>query len=97
MQPLPPDFGFHESIYAVLNKILENQEQIMAAMDNLVAADTALKTEVAQVIADWQAALAAAGTASPQIQAVADDMTNFVAQLKAADPAVVVTPPAPTA
>jgi hypothetical protein len=79
-----------DQILARLSRTETNQETIMTALDNLAAADTALKAEVVQAIADWQAALAAAGSANdPAIQAVADDMSATVAQLQAADPATV--------
>lgn len=69
----------------------------MSALDNLAAADTALKAEVTSAISDWATALAAANSANdPAIQAVADDMNAQVSALQAADPANVPasTPPA---
>jgi hypothetical protein len=92
-QHWPADGATPESTHAMLIRIITNQEKIMAAIDNLLAADVALKAEVTQVITDWQAALAAAGSTDPQVQSVANDMTGFVSQLQAADPATVVTPP----
>jgi hypothetical protein len=68
----------------------QNQEKIMAAIDTLNQADTDLKDEVATFIADWQAALTAASN-DPAVLAVAQDMENTVAQLKASDPATAAT------
>lgn len=80
------------------NHIIKKLERTMAAIDNLQAADTALKAEVTQAITDWAAQLAAAGSAGdPAIQAVADDMTATVAQLQAADTANAGTPATPPA
>lgn len=76
------------------NHIIKKLERTMAAIDNLQAADTALKAEVTQAITDWAAQLAAAGANDPAIQTVADDMNATVAQLQAADTAAA-TPPVP--
>ncbi len=64
-----------------LDRILSNQEKIMASLDDVVAADAALKTEVDQIvdyvsqekqmIADLQAVIAAGGL-SPADQAKAE-------------------------
>ena len=98
----PEAGGFFGSDRELLIRIIGNQhhthrklEEIMAALDNLQAADTALKAEVTQAITDWAAQLAAAGSANdPAIQAVADDMNNVVSQLQAADTAGATPPPA---
>ena len=58
----------------------------MTALQNLQAADAALKAEVTTAISDWAATLANASN-DPAVQAVADDMNNMVTQIKAADPA----------
>lgn len=84
-EPLP--VATPQSIHAMLVRLIRNQEKIMTALDNLQAADTALKNEVTQAITDWQAQLAAAAANDPAIQAVADDMSATVAQLQGADPA----------
>lgn len=83
------------SINGMLSKILQNTERIMADVTSLQAADTALKSEVATVIADWQASLAAANGDQAAVDAVAADMQATITQLQASDPAVTVTPPAP--
>ena len=62
----------------------------MSALTDLQAADTALKTEVAQFLADVSAALSAN---DPDVEAVVTDINAQVAALQAADPGVVVTPP----
>lgn len=67
----------------------------MADVTSLQAADTALKSEVATVIADWQASLAAANGDQAAVDAVTADMQATITQLQASDPAVTVTPPAP--
>lgn len=82
-----------ESIHAMLIKILQNEEKIMADVTALQAADTALKSEIATFIADWQAALSAANGDQAAVDAVTADMNATIAQLQASDPAVTVTPP----
>ena len=63
----------------------------MAALDNLQAADAALKAEVTTFLADVAARLANAPDPAA-VQAVADDVNAEVAALQAADPA---SPPPP--
>jgi endonuclease/exonuclease/phosphatase family metal-dependent hydrolase len=92
-----PEFGFPGSNRAMLQKILRNTEKIMADVTNLQAADTALKSEIATFIADWQAQLAAANGDQAAVDAVTADMQSTITQLQASDPAVTVTPPAPPA
>jgi hypothetical protein len=89
----PADAATLESIHAMLIRIINNQEKIMADVTGLQAADAALKAEVTQAITDWQAALAAANGDQAAVDAVTADMTATVQQLQAADPAAVVTPP----
>ena len=73
-----------------------NQEQIMTALENLQAADAALKAEVTTALADFAAKLNSANSANdPAIQAVADDMNALVTQIQAADPATPAPAPAP--
>jgi hypothetical protein len=87
---VPP--GDAAGIRTELATITTKLEIIMTALDNLAAADAALKSEVATAIADWAAQLAGSSAANdPAIQAVADDMQAQVAALQAADTAV---PPA---
>ena len=49
-----------------LTQLLAKVNTIMTALDNLQAADTALKAEVTTAITDWAAALAAAVPATRQ-------------------------------
>lgn len=84
----PGDTGTPESHHHMLIRIIENQEKIMTALDNLQAADAALKSEVATALTDFATALQNSGSANdPAIQAVADDMNAMVTQLQGADPA----------
>jgi hypothetical protein len=71
---------------------------VMAAIDDLTAADGNLVATVAKVIADWAAALSAAnsGNNDAAIEKVVADMNTAIANLNAADPANTVTPPADT-
>lgn len=92
--------GELQAIRQFLETSTRHQENIMSALDNLAAADNALKAEVTSAISDWAAALASANSANdPAIQAVADDMNAQVAALQSADPANVPasTPAAPAA
>jgi hypothetical protein len=57
-------------------------EQIMSALDNLRAADEALKTEVAAFLQDIAGRL----VSDADLQAVADDINAEVARLQGADP-----------
>lgn len=87
-----------ESIQDQLDRITRNEEKIMTALDNLQAADEALKAEVVTFLQDIATTLAAE---DPDIQAVADDINAQVASLQGGDPAAAsqspaapVTPPA---
>lgn len=83
------------SVRQMFRVILHRMETVMAAIDNLKAADDALKTEVTTALTDFANALANSGSANdPAIQQVADDMNALVTQIQGADPA---TPPAPAA
>ena len=83
-------------ITAGITGINEKLGGIMAAIDNLQAADAALKAEVTTALTDFANALANSGSANdPAIQAVADDMNAMVTQIQGADPAN--TQPAPPA
>ena len=87
------------SLEHLLGLIIETQGDTMAAIDNLTAADTALKAEVTTALTDFAAAIVAANSANdPAIQSVADDMNAMVTQIQGADPAAAaaapVTPPA---
>lgn len=81
------------SLEHLLGLIIETQGDMMAAIDNLTAADTALKAEVTTALTDFAAAIVAANSANdPAIQSVADDMNAMVTQISGADPS---TPAAP--
>lgn len=83
----PGESATPQSTHAMLIRILENQEKIMAAIDDLKQADADLAAAVTQAITDWTNALAgAAGANDPTIAAVVQDMQGFTAKLKAADP-----------
>jgi len=82
-------------INARLHRIEQNQENIMAAIDDLAAADASLQAKVSQVLADFAAALAAAAGDPAKIEQVVTDMNNMSAQLAAADPGA--PAPAPSA
>lgn len=86
----PSEVATLESMHAMLIRIISNQEEIMADVTALQAADTALKAEVTQAITDWQAQLAAANGDQAAVDAVTADMQATVAQLQAADAS---TPP----
>jgi hypothetical protein len=82
------------SIQSLLELILRNQEKQMTALDNLNAADDALKTEVVTILADIQTALTAE---DPDVQGVADSINAQIAALQAGDPvppAAQTSPPA---
>jgi hypothetical protein len=85
-----------KTILAALARIETTQEKIMTALADLQAEDTALQATVAQVLTDFAAALAAAGSDPAAIEQVVTDMQAMAATLTAADPATPV-PPAPTA
>lgn len=97
------DHEFREIVTRQLTQITTglgalNQKvgKIMTALDNLQAADAALKAEVTQALTDFAAALQNSGSASdPAIQAVADDMNAMVTQIQGADPANQQPAPAP--
>jgi hypothetical protein len=81
-----------------LAAILYNQEMIMTALQDLQAADAALKAEVATFLTDIQTALTNAGSANdPAIAQVVADINAEVAALQAADPATPAPAPAPAA
>lgn len=83
------------SVRQMFQEILNRMETVMAAIDNLKAADDALKAEVTTALTDFANALANSGSANdPAIQQVADDMNALVTQIQGADPAA---PPAPSA
>jgi len=75
---------------AQLDRIERNQERIMTALTDLQAEDAALQATVSQVLTDFAAALAAAGTDPVAIAKVTTDMQAMAAQLTSADPT---TPP----
>ena len=73
--------------------ITEQGKRIMTALDNLKAADEALKAEVTTFLADIAGRLS--GSSDAEVQAVADDINAEVAALQGGDPAN--TPPPPAA
>jgi len=81
-------------INAGLREIKEKEDIIMAAIDDLTAADTSLQAKVSQVLTDFAAALAAAQGDPAKVEQVATDMNNMAAQLTAADPATPAPAPA---
>ena len=70
----------------LLNVINEKADLIMAALDDLMAADQALKDEVAKFLADLAGQISGGVTAA-QAEAVVADINAQVAALQAADPA----------
>jgi uncharacterized protein YegL len=85
-------------IFLRLGSNANRMGEIMTALDNLMQANSAMKQEFVQFLADWQAQLQSANSASdPAIQAVADDMNATVQQMVDSDPAVQApTPATPT-
>lgn len=87
-----------ESTHRMLTRILETQEKILAAIDDLQTADASLQQTVSKVLADFAAALTAAQGDPAKVEQVVTDMNAMAAQLTAADPATPapapVTPPA---
>jgi hypothetical protein len=77
---------------AALHRIEQKVDEIMSALTDLQAADTALKDEVAAFLTDIAGRLGTVDDASAE-QVVAD-INAEVAALQAADPTV--TPPTPT-
>lgn len=65
-----------------LNRIEHQETKMTVALDNLKAADQALKDEVVTFLQDIAAKLAAE---DPDIQAVADDVNAQVSALQGAD------------
>lgn len=83
------------AVQGQVTHLSSQMEAALAAIDNLQAADTSLKSEVVTFIADWQQQLANSSAANDAaVQSVADDMNSVVTQLQASDPSV--TPPAPS-
>jgi hypothetical protein len=72
------------AILAALMTISKKQGEIMSALTDLQAADTALKTEVAEFLADIAGRLGTVDDASAE--AVVADINAEVAALQAADP-----------
>ena len=100
--PLPswcgPSHDCHDKIARLLADVLERMghtdkrlEKIMAALDDLKAADQALQTEVATFLADVVSALNAQ---DPDLEAITSDINAQIAALQAGDPANA-APPAP--
>ena len=88
------------SLEYMLVTVIKNQEHIMTALQDLQAADAALKAEVATFLADVSTALSNAGSASdPAVEQVVSDINAEVAALQAGDPAnaAPVAPAAPPA
>jgi HAMP domain-containing protein len=83
----------HLTLDQKIDLILKQQEFVMAALDNLTAAEANLETVIAAAVTDIQtlaAEVAAGNTANdPAIQGVADKINAVAASLQA-----VVSPPA---
>jgi len=77
---------------AKIDSLTAKAGDMATALENLQAADTALKQEVVTFLADQAAKVAA--SSDPAMQAVANDINAQTAALAAGDPGVVV-PPAP--
>ena len=93
----PGDHGaVLKAIDVALAAINTKLEKMMTALADLQAEDTALQATVAQVLTDFAAALAAAGSDPAAIEQVVTDMQAMAATLTAADPATPV-PPVPPA
>jgi hypothetical protein len=69
------------------------EQRIMAAIDDLQAADSNLSAKVAQILTDFATALANADNPTA-IEQVVTDMNTMAANITAADPAAAGTPPA---
>ena len=86
--------ALHQQISDIRNF---QQEDIMTALSDLQAADSALKAEVAQAISDWTAQLQSAAGDQASVEAVVADMNAQVQALQAQDSAEGGTPAAPAA
>lgn len=76
----------NEALLAGLRHLSKEMEKVMSALDNLKAADQALKDEVVTFLADIAGKL---GNPDADVQAVADDINAEVAALQAGDPGAV--------
>jgi ATPase subunit of ABC transporter with duplicated ATPase domains len=89
-----------KSLQFTANEVLDNQEKIMSALDDLKAAVAKLSTDTSAEIAAAVAAIQASQTANAGAVAPAD-AEAIVAQLQALDSTITaetaaLTPPAPT-
>ena len=75
-----------------LDKILENQEKQMAAIDDLTTAVSGLATEITTFLQDVATQISG-GVTADQAEAIVGQINGFTSQLQAADPANA-TPPA---
>jgi hypothetical protein len=69
-----------------LDRILANQEKMMAAIDDVNAALSGLSTEITTFLADVAAQISGGLTAN-EAEAVVAQIQGFTTQLQAADPA----------
>jgi len=85
------------SLMDKLNAIDGKLDKIMADLTNLNAADTALQSEVAEILTDIVTALAGVNDQAG-VDAVTADLNTQIAKLKAGDPiqTPIVNPPVPT-
>jgi uncharacterized coiled-coil protein SlyX len=84
---------FQDKVIEKLNKILVNQEKMMAAMDDLTARVTELEAEEVQIVTDIQTIIAnSTGPAEATLEAVANRVNAVTDALKAGDPIPPVTP-----
>ena len=87
------DYYFRSQVIGKLDKIIENQEKMMAAIDDVNAAISGLSTEITTFLADVAAQISGGLTAN-EAEAVVAQIQGFTTQLQTADPAN--TPPAVT-
>jgi ABC-type transporter Mla subunit MlaD len=74
-------------LFEILESIERKEDHIMAAIDDLNAAVTALQTEATAVetaVSDLVAAVAAAGATTPEIEAAVSNITAVTAGLTTA-------------
>jgi hypothetical protein len=92
LEHCPPDPSSGD-LAGVLAKIINNEERIMSALDDLQAADQSLKDTVTQFLSDIATRLSSVSDAAAE--AVVADITAEVDALQAADPANAAPAPSP--
>lgn len=85
---------WRNAIVAALDRLTVEVGKQVTAIQDLQAADTSLQGTVATVLADFIAALQAAGSDPAAIESVVADMQTMQTQLQAADPGPPAAPPA---